>query len=362
MGGIPLGVIAVETRSVEEHIPADPANLESETLVNHQAGQVWYPDSAYKTAQSIDDFNHEGLPLIIFANWRGFSGGMRDMYEEVLKFGAYIVDALRKFKQPVFIYIPPFGELRGGAWVVVDPAINPSMMEMFADEESRGGVLEPEGTVEIKFRKRDILKVIERSDAECIDILNKLNDKNRAPSEIKTLQDQLRKREEALLPVYHQVAVQFADLHDTADRMKEKNVVVDVIRWRNCRQFLYWRLRRRLGEAEFIKQMLKADESITHEQCHAMIRRWFIESEGTSALSMWDDNKRVLDWMTDHKQLVEEKIASIQSSKVVERITTLGKEDPEVAMAAISQLVHCISDSHKLQLVEALKSEAGSSI
>ncbi len=68
----------------------------------------------------------------MLANWRGFSGGMRDMYEEVLKFGAMIVDNLRTFKQPVFVYIPPKAELRGGAWVVVDPTINPDMMEMYA--------------------------------------------------------------------------------------------------------------------------------------------------------------------------------------------------------------------------------------
>lgn len=42
-----------------------------------QAGQVWFPDSAYKTSQAIKDFAHEDLPLFIFANWRGFSGGMK---------------------------------------------------------------------------------------------------------------------------------------------------------------------------------------------------------------------------------------------------------------------------------------------
>ena len=62
---------------------------------------------------------------------------MKDMFESVLKYGAYIVDALREYKQPVFIYIPPNGELRGGAWVVVDPTINPGAMEMYADAESR---------------------------------------------------------------------------------------------------------------------------------------------------------------------------------------------------------------------------------
>lgn len=44
---------------------------------------------------------------MIFANWRGFSGGTRDMVREVLKFGSMIVDALREYKHPVFIYIPP---------------------------------------------------------------------------------------------------------------------------------------------------------------------------------------------------------------------------------------------------------------
>jgi hypothetical protein len=66
---------------------------------------------------------------MIFANWRGFSGGTRDMYNEILKFGAMIVDALVEYKHPIFIYIPKHGELRGGAWVVIDPAINPEKME-----------------------------------------------------------------------------------------------------------------------------------------------------------------------------------------------------------------------------------------
>ena len=42
-----------------------------------QAGQVWYPDSAFKTAEVIGDFNREGLPLLFIASLRGFSGGQR---------------------------------------------------------------------------------------------------------------------------------------------------------------------------------------------------------------------------------------------------------------------------------------------
>ena len=44
-----------------------------------EAGQVWTPNSAYKTAQAIMDIDREGLPLVILANMRGFSGGQQDM-------------------------------------------------------------------------------------------------------------------------------------------------------------------------------------------------------------------------------------------------------------------------------------------
>ena len=85
------------------------------------------------------------------------------MAGEILKFGSMIVDALREYEQPVYIYLPPHGELRGGSWVVVDPTINNDKMEMYADPDSRGGILEPAGITEIKFRLPDQLKVMHRN-------------------------------------------------------------------------------------------------------------------------------------------------------------------------------------------------------
>ncbi len=38
--------------------------------------------------------------------------------------GSLIVEALRTYRQPVTVYLPPGAELRGGAWVVVDGQIN----------------------------------------------------------------------------------------------------------------------------------------------------------------------------------------------------------------------------------------------
>jgi acetyl-CoA carboxylase/biotin carboxylase 1 len=45
------------------------------------------------------------------------------MYDEVLKQGSEIVDGFSSYKQPIFVYIVPNGELRAGAWVVLNPSI-----------------------------------------------------------------------------------------------------------------------------------------------------------------------------------------------------------------------------------------------
>jgi acetyl-CoA carboxylase/biotin carboxylase 1 len=110
----------------------------------------------------MEEFDREGLPLFILANWRGFSGGQRDLFDGVLQAGSLIVEQLRVYRQPVFVYIPYGAELRGGAWVVVDAQINPTHVEMYADPTARGGVLEPEGVVEIKFRQPDLIKAMHR--------------------------------------------------------------------------------------------------------------------------------------------------------------------------------------------------------
>ncbi len=40
LGGIPVGAIAVETRTVELVLPADPANIESESKVQNDTQNI----------------------------------------------------------------------------------------------------------------------------------------------------------------------------------------------------------------------------------------------------------------------------------------------------------------------------------
>ncbi|KAJ1949365.1 acetyl-coenzyme-A carboxylase [Linderina macrospora] len=310
LGGIPVGVVAVEGRTVENVIPADPANPASEEQVLQEAGTVWYPNSAYKTAQAIQDFNNgEQLPLMIFANWRGFSGGQRDMFNEVLKYGAYIVDALAQYRQPVFVYIVPHGELRGGAWVVVDPTINSEMMEMYADEQCRGGVLEPEGTVEIRFRKPQMLACMERLDHTVRDLRQQLASPDLAPAQKAELKAALDAREKSLLPVYTQLAVQFADLHDRAGRMVAKGVVRKELQWKNARSFFYFRLKRRLAEEYLLRDMrASAGPNADRKELLKVLHGWF--EDNNSGVEYSDDDRAVTAWYEDKKELVAALLAA----------------------------------------------------
>uniref|UniRef100_A0A8B9NJ21 acetyl-CoA carboxylase n=1 Tax=Accipiter nisus TaxID=211598 RepID=A0A8B9NJ21_9AVES len=361
LGGLPVGVIAVETRTVEVTVPADPANPDSEAKIIQQAGQVWFPDSAFKTAQAIRDFNREHLPLMIFANWRGFSSGMKDMYDQMLKFGAFIVDSLRDFKQPVLVYIPPHAELRGGSWVVIDSTINPLYVELYADRESRGGILEPGGTVEIKFRKKDLVKTMRRIDTVYAKLAEQLGTPELSEAQRRELEKQLKAREELLLPMYYQVAVHFADLHDTPGRMQEKGVIMDILEWKNARSFLYWRLRRLLLEEVVKVEVLKANSELSHIHIQSMLRRWFMETEGAAKGYLWDNNQVVVEWLEKHMQeddgtqsAIRENIKYLKRDYVLKHIQSLVQANPEVAMDCIIQMAQHITRAQKAQVAHLL--------
>jgi acetyl-CoA carboxylase/biotin carboxylase 1 len=328
LGGINVGVIAVETRLVEQRIPADPGNSESREDVKPQAGQVWYPDSAYKTAQAIEDFNRgENLPLIIFANWRGFSGGTRDMYGEILKFGSMIVDALRTYKHPVFVYIPPNGELRGGAWVVLDPTINPAKMEMYADTEARGGILEPPGICEVKYRKPDQVAAAHRMDPvlkELDDDLAHCSD----PAQNKRIASDIADRENMLAPVYLNVAHEFADLHDRAGRMKAKGCIKEELQWKSSRSFFYWRIRRRISEDAFKDRLIEASGGkMTLSEANEKVSATLGSDMDDQAAAAWyDSNANAMD--------AAEKAVRLESAAgaVSKLLAGLSEEDKKIVL------------------------------
>ncbi|PYH45867.1 acetyl-CoA carboxylase ACC1 [Aspergillus saccharolyticus JOP 1030-1] len=376
LGGIPMGVIAVETRSVENVTPADPANPDSMEMISTEAGGVWYPNSAFKTAQALRDFNNgEQLPVMILANWRGFSGGQRDMYNEVLKYGSYIVDALVKYEQPIFIYIPPYGELRGGSWVVVDPTINPDQMEMYADEEARGGVLEPEGIVNIKYRRDKQLDTMARLDPTYGELRRSLEDATLSKEQLSEIKAKMAAREEQLLPVYLQIALQFADLHDRAGRMQAKNTIRQALTWKNARRFFYWRLRRRLSEELIVKRMVTAAPSpaardgtvaipaaadssapAPTESARAVHLRTLHGWTGLLDDELEHDDRRVAMWYEENKKAIQTKVDSLKTESVATEVAQLLINNKEGGLKGVQQVLSVLPVEEKEAVLKFLAS------
>jgi len=351
LGGIPVGVIGVETRSVENVSPADPANPDSIEQVTNEAGGVWYPNSAYKTAQAIRDFNNgEQLPLMILANWRGFSGGQRDMYNEVLKYGSYIVDALVKYEQPIFVYIPPFGELRGGSWVVVDPTINPEYMEMYADEESRGGVLEPEGIVGIKYRKERQLETMARLDPTYGELKTRSLAKNLTAEQQNEIKRKMTERENLLLPVYLQISLQYADLHDRAGRMEAKGTIRMPLQWAQARRFFYWRLRRRLNEEYVLRRIAshQSKELASRETSLKTLEAW-------SALPNYPtDDKAVAVWFEENRKTIADKIEAMKADAVAFDVASLMRSNKTGGLKGVAQVLSMLPVNEKEEVLKWL--------
>ncbi|KAG6886203.1 hypothetical protein C0993_010765 [Termitomyces sp. T159_Od127] len=348
LGGIPMGVIAVETRTIERIVPADPANPASFEQRIMEAGQVWYPNSAYKTAQAIFDFNREGLPLIIFANWRGFSGGQQDMYDEVLKQGSKIVDGLSSYKQPVFVYIVPNGELRGGAWVVLDPSINSEQMEMYADVEARAGVLEPEGVVEIKMRREKILALMERLDTQYASLKRETKDPSKTPEEKATAAAELAQRETLLQPTYKQIALLYADLHDRTGRMEAKGCAKPAV-WKNARRHFYWAVRARIARSAALANLAEASPNSTAEYRTRLLDS-LIQIEPQS------DYRKVAEALENLD--LSQTVIQLKADHLMRRLIDLTKEDRKATLDGLIRLADHLTLDEKASLMTVLQSRA----
>jgi acetyl-CoA carboxylase/biotin carboxylase 1 len=330
-----MGAIAVETRGVEQRIPADPANPDSSELIQPQAGQVLYPDSSYKTAQAIRDFNNEGLPVMIFANWRGFSGGSRDMYGEILKFGSMIVDALREYEHPVYIYIPPHAELRGGSWVVVDPTINLKNMEMYADPDSRGGILEPTGIAEIKFRVKDQLSLMHNTDPKLrlLDAELASMDGTDPDSDAKLqVEEQIAQHEALLKPVYLQAATEFCDMHDKTGRMKAVGVIRDAVPWERSREYFYNRAKRRMVEDNVLERLKKASDGAMDDEAAKEIlksmasEQWNDWNDDASMVRFWNHDGSMVRFYASNEEAIKAKIKGVRADAIKAKIYDLDEE------------------------------------
>merc|ERR1740123_2891003 len=77
-----------------------------------------------------------------------------------------------------------------------------------------------------------------------------------ADKETNELRKEIENRERGLFPIYNKIALMYAQLHDTPQRMKDVRVIKEVVPWRQSRKYFYWRLRRKLNVGQSVEAII----------------------------------------------------------------------------------------------------------
>ena len=234
---------------------------------------------------------------------------------------------------------------------MVDPTINPDHMEMYADEDARGGVLEPEGIVNIKFRRDKQLETMARLDATYADLKAQLLDKNLSSDKQSDIKVKMQEREQLLLPVYSQISLQFADLHDRAGRMQAKNTIRHPLQWKNARRFFYWRLRRRLNEESLIKKMAQTSTRGPRARTSSLrtLRAW------TEIEDFEHNDRAVATWYEENRKSVQTKLDGLKSEGVAFDIGGLLSANKEGGLKGLKQFLDMMPIEEREQAFKYLK-------
>lgn len=234
---------------------------------------------------------------------------------------------------------------------MVDPTINPDHMEMYADEDARGGVLEPEGIVNIKFRRDKQLETMARLDPTYAELKAQSMDKSLSSDKQSDIKIKLQQREQLLMPVYSQISLQFADLHDRAGRMQAKNTIRHPLQWKNARRFFYWRLRRRLNEESLIKKI--AHTSIRDPKARAsslrILRAW------TDIQDFEHNDRAVATWYEENRKIVQTKLDGLKSESVAFDIGAILSANKDGGMKGLKQFLDTMPIEEREQAFKYLK-------
>ena len=217
--------------------------------------------------------------------------------------------------------------------------------------------MEAEAIVSIKLRLKDQKPIMERLDPTMKNLMAKLKVAPTA-ADRNSIETEIKKRVEVLSPIYHQVAVQFADLHDTPTRMMAKGVIRDIVEWRESRTKLYWRLKRRLHEKTLMSKIEETGASLNHGQKTELLRRWFAESHQDKYT--WQDDKAVAEWLNSQledqntDEVIKDNLKMMKKESVMSQMRSLILQltDDDLAEAGIF-LAQKLTHGKREEFIEA---------
>ena len=185
----------------------------------------------------------------------------------------------------------------------------------------------------------------------------KLTDPATPQDQLQGIKAEMTVREKLLLPIYSQIAIQFADLHDRAGRMKAKGVIRQALRWQNARRFFYWRLRRRLNE-EYILKRFAAAAAPSHDNpaANSLTRtRGFEMLKHLSKITNWEnDDMSAATWYEENRPLIGECVEKLKSEGIAKEIATLMRKDKEGGIKGVMAMLSTLETAEKLEVLKML--------
>jgi acetyl-CoA carboxylase/biotin carboxylase 1 len=121
------------------------------------------------------------------------------------------------------------------------------------------------------------------------------------------------------MPVYLQVATEFADLHDKTGRMKAKGVIRDSVPWESSREYFYNRAKRRMLEDNVLKQLRDASKgSLSHESAKQIL--------ASMCGDLWMGDVEMIKFYSDSKSLIRDKIKAVRDDALHAQLQAIKAE------------------------------------
>ena len=199
--------------------------------------------------------------------------------------------------------------------------------------------------------------------------------------------------------MYHQIAVQFADLHDTPGRMLNKEVISGVIEWRTSRKFFYWRLRRLLVQDHVVKEIIKdSKKDIQFVEARNLLKQWFEDAQLANSINKlktfkdevrlfkvikiliiiinffffkndlknWNNNELIAQWLesqiTSDRILAPDsflatKLDRIKHDAILKQLQMIIETNPDIALESVGNLVKVASAERIKQVITTLNEQ-----
>lgn len=160
----------------------------------------------------------------------------------------------------------------------------------------------------------------------------------------------MTERENLLLPVYLQIALQYSDLHDRAGRMKAKDTIRMPLQWAQSRRFFYWRLRRRLNEEYVLRRMASSQSKELHSRGGSLkiLEAW-------SGLPKFDtDDMSAAMWYEENRKSIHDKIEAMKADAIAFDVASLLRSNKQGGLKGVAQVLGMLPVAEKEEVLKWL--------